>query len=111
MKATRMTKIRIETRESKFVRYGREAACVCRMCLTETRHLPVAQMAALLAVSEKTIFRLAEREKLHSAETAEGCLLICTESAAALFIQGHATQVLEIGTAGTGEPAAASTGG
>jgi hypothetical protein len=97
MKATRMTKIRFESRESRFIRYGIETTSFCRGCTTETRHLRVAQMAALLAVSEKTIFRLAESKTLHSAETPEGWLMICTKCAASLGQPVDGVTVLEIG--------------
>lgn len=79
MKATRTTKIRIEKRESRFIRFARETSSYCSGCLRDTRHLPVAQMATLLDITEKAVFRLADSEQIRSAETADGHLLICTE--------------------------------
>ncbi|MEQ1605901.1 MAG: hypothetical protein ABL999_13640 [Pyrinomonadaceae bacterium] len=97
MKATRKTKITIETRESKFVRFGREEISFCRGCAAPTRHLPVAQIAVFLAVTEKAIFRLVESDRVHSFETPEGYLMICTEYAAYLPGNVEEVKVLEIG--------------
>ena len=82
MKAIRHTKITIEKHELKFVRTSGNVRHFCRICLTETEHLPIAQLAVLLMVSEKTLFRLAEFEMIHSTETTDGRLLICADSAA-----------------------------
>lgn len=82
MKAMRTTKIRLETHESRFIRFGREFSTYCNGCLGDTRHMPVAQMAALLATTEKAIFRLTESGELHSSETDEGHLIVCLDSAA-----------------------------
>lgn len=82
MKRTRRTKIRLEKHEFKLVRFNQETMLFCQSCKRETRHLPIAQTAKMLAVSEKAVFRLAESEKIHSTETAEGKLLICVDSAA-----------------------------
>ena len=82
MKATRRTKIRVEKHELKLVRLSGNTRHFCQNCLTETAHFPITQMAALLGVSERTAFRLAEIELVHSTETADGKLLICAASAA-----------------------------
>lgn len=82
MKAIRTTKIKLETRESRFIRFGREISMYCAGCLSDTRHMPVAQMASLLATTEKAIFRLTESGELHSSETDEGHLIVCMDSAA-----------------------------
>ncbi len=82
MKAIRRTKIRVEKHELKFVRVSGNVQQFCQNCLTETEHLPITQMATVLGVSERTVFRLAEIEQIHSLETADGKLLICADSAA-----------------------------
>jgi protein-arginine kinase activator protein McsA len=80
MKATRRTKIRLEKHELKLVRGGQTATLFCQNCQTETRHLTVAQTAQVLEMSEMAVFRLAESGQIHSIETADGRLLICTNS-------------------------------
>ncbi len=82
MKATRRTKIRVEKHELKFVRVSGNTRHFCQNCLTETEHFSIAKMATVLGVSERTVFRLAEIEQIHSLETADGKLLICADSAA-----------------------------
>ncbi len=81
MKAIRRTKIRFEQHELKFIRFTENAKFFCQTCQSETEHLPFAQMALMLGVSEKTVFRLVEIEEIHSTETIDGKLLICTDSA------------------------------
>lgn len=81
MKATQRTTIRFEKHELKIVRMGQSERLLCELCETETAHLPVAQIAVLLAMTEKAVFRLAEHELIHSTETEFGKLLICTDSA------------------------------
>jgi hypothetical protein len=82
MKTIRHTKITIEKRELKFVRTSGNVRRFCQICQIEAEHLPIAQMSVLLMVSERTLFRLAEFEMLHFAETTDGRLLICAASAA-----------------------------
>lgn len=81
MKATRTTRIRLEKFESRAIRFGREISRFCNGCGINTLHMPVAQMASLLSVTEKRIFRLTESGELHSAETDEGHLIVCLDSA------------------------------
>lgn len=81
MKTIRRTKIRLETHELKSVSFSRKAIFFCRGCNAETQHLPIAQMAKLLAVSEKKIFRLTDVEMIHSTETADGKIMVCADSA------------------------------
>lgn len=80
MKTMHRTKIRFEKHEITTVRLSRNTGFFCADCLSEVNHLTIAQTAAMLSVSEKTIFRLAESKQIHSTETAEGNLLICTDS-------------------------------
>ncbi len=80
MKTIRRTKIRLEKHELKTIRFGGKARFFCEECRAEANHLTVLQTATMLSVSEKTIFRLAEIEQIHSTETANGQLLICADS-------------------------------
>lgn len=81
MKTTRRTKLRFEKCELTLVRLSRNTRFVCADCRKEVIHLTVAQAANALGVSERTIFRLAESEQIHSTETDAGQLLICAVSA------------------------------
>ena len=78
MKTVRRTKIRLEKHELTTIRFSRKARFFCADCQTQVNHLTVAQAANALAVSEKNIFRLAENGQIHSTETADGKLMICT---------------------------------
>jgi hypothetical protein len=82
MKAIRRTKIRWEKHELTTIRFGDKARFFCEECQTEANHLTVLQTATMFAVSEKTIFRLADSRQIHSTETTSGQLLICAASAA-----------------------------
>lgn len=82
MKVVRRTKIRFEKRELTRISVSPRASFFCRDCQEETAHLPLAQMAAMLGFAQKTVFRLAEIEEIHSTETANGQLFICAASAA-----------------------------
>lgn len=84
MKTMRRTKIRFEKHELTLIRLNRKARVFCRICRAETSHLTVSQMAKIFAISEKTVFRLAESGEFHSTETADGTLLICADSVANL---------------------------
>ena len=81
MKTIRRTRIKLETHELTTIRISRKARFFCGECLTQTDFLSVGQTAKILSVSEKTIFRLAEIEQIHSTETSNGQLLICADSA------------------------------
>lgn len=78
MNATRTTKITLRTSESRYIRSGGEKLAYCNGCQSLNSHFPVIQIAALLGISEKALFRLVEDGHLHSAETQEGWLLICS---------------------------------
>jgi len=77
MNATRTTKITFKKSESRFIRAAGERIVFCRDCEAQNPHFPVIQIAALLGISEKSLFRLVENGTLHSVETLEGWLLIC----------------------------------
>lgn len=81
MKAVKRTKIRLETHEVKLIHFNRNTRFFCEDCQTEANHLTVPQAANMFSISEKTIFRLAEIELIHSTETTKGQLLICVDSA------------------------------
>jgi len=81
MKTIRRTKIKLETHELTTIRFSRKARFFCEDCQTEANYLTVTQTAIMFSVSEKTIFRLAEIERIHSTETSSGQLLICADSA------------------------------
>lgn len=82
MKTTRRTKIRLEKHEIKLIRFGQKTMFFCESCKRETKHFTIAQIAAMLGVSEKKVFRLAENGQIHSTETEEGQLFICADSTA-----------------------------
>ncbi len=80
MKRLRRTKIRFEKHELTLIRLSRIAGSFCLTCQKDTSHLTVAHAAKLFGMSEKTVFTLAENERFHSNETADGKLLICADS-------------------------------
>ena len=80
--ATKRLKIKLEKHELKIVRFGRSQKLFCQSCQMETRHLTVAQMAQVLKLSEREVFRMVENLHIHSTETADGKLLVCLNSAA-----------------------------
>ena len=82
MMATKRLKIRLEKHELKVLRFCRSRKIFCQKCQIETRHLTVAQMAQVLKLSEREVFRLVESLQLHSTETADGKLLVCLNSGA-----------------------------
>ncbi len=82
MMATKRLKIKLEKHELKVIRFGRSQRLFCQNCQTETRHLNVAQMAQVLKLSEREVFRLVESLQIHSTETADGKLLVCLNSGA-----------------------------
>ena len=85
MKARKRMKIRVETHETTIIRFRRKRRRVfCRRCDEEVFHLRVAEAAAALSFSEKSVFRLAEADRLHATENADGQLLLCANSLAAL---------------------------
>jgi hypothetical protein len=80
MGTTRRIKIRLEKYERTIIRLGSARQLLCDFCRAETPHLAVWQAAAVLEISEMNVFRLAESERIHSLETAEGKLMICANS-------------------------------
>ena len=80
----RRTEITVETDRILLVRRRREertaAAIWCATCATDSFMFTVDEAAALLGTSSMTVFRWAERGRLHWLETAEGKVLICQNS-------------------------------
>lgn len=67
--------------EIKLIRFNRNSRFFCKNCQSEANYLTVPQTAMMFSVAEKTIFRLAELEQIHSVKTSSGQLLICADSA------------------------------
>lgn len=82
MKAKRRLEIIWETHEITTISFKGNCSSMifCEVCRSETRHLSIAEVAAVAKVSEAAVFRQAENELIHSTETADGKLLICTDS-------------------------------
>ena len=87
MEIKRRTEITIETRERTIIRIcaRQSTEAFCEECRAAQSHLSVRRAAALLRLSEMSIFRLVESRELHSTETAAGALLVCGNSLAALI--------------------------
>jgi hypothetical protein len=82
MKAKTRLEITWETHEITTISFkGTSSSMIfCQLCQSETQHLNIAEVAAVAKVSEATVFRLAEAERIHSTESADGKLLICVDS-------------------------------
>ncbi len=80
MRATRRLKIIAEKHELTVIRFASKESHYCQNCQAETQHLIVAEMAQVMKLSEREVFRLAESEQIHSIETADGRLMVCIES-------------------------------
>jgi hypothetical protein len=82
MKTIKSTQIVVETLEKRIIRVNRYQTHIafCDVCEARVTYFSVSRAAALLALSETAIFRLAESSDLHSQETETGSLLICGSS-------------------------------
>jgi hypothetical protein len=92
MKAKRRpTEITIETHEITIIRVStrQTTTAFCRDCQANVEHFSVARAAAVLKISETSLFRLVEDGKIHSTETAAGRLLVCGNSLAAMIEGGE----------------------
>lgn len=80
------TEIELETHELTIIRVQRSQTITafCRKCEQEVLHLTIARTAAVLQISEKEVFHLSEKEKVHSLETTAGVLLVCGNSISVL---------------------------
>jgi hypothetical protein len=84
VKVRRRTEVKVETRKTTTVRYGRGRTMIrCERCRTETPHLSLAQAQRAFSLSEAAIVRLAGAGQIHSRENADGRLLLCEASLAA----------------------------
>lgn len=81
LKKTKRTEITIETDRLLVVGTRRVSVMSwCPGCGHRTNMVTVDEAAGLGRVSSRTIYQWVESERLHFAETAEGRLLICSES-------------------------------
>jgi hypothetical protein len=82
MKAKTRLEITWETHEITTISFkGTSSSMIfCQSCQSETRHLSIAEVAAVAKISEATVFRLAEAGSIHSTERADGKFLICMVS-------------------------------
>jgi hypothetical protein len=85
MKAKQRTEITMETHETTVIRFGQGQTIIfCESCEANTRHLSIVQAVSILRLSEPAISRLAGDKQIHSTQNADGLLLLCGKSLAAL---------------------------
>ena len=83
MKEKKRFEITLETHELTIVRFAsNKTDAYCPICGADTPHLPVAECASILSLTETTVFRLAESGQIHARESADGRLLLCGGSLA-----------------------------
>ena len=80
MMRKRRTEITIETERVVVVRRRLTVGAWCRSCDRQVAMVTVDEAARMAGVSSRTIYRWVEADQLHFNETAEGQLLICTDS-------------------------------
>lgn len=80
----RQSEITTETHSLTIVRFRQRVWVTCVLCGASAPHLSVAEAATALSLSETAVFRLAEAGDIHSIETAEGSLMVCSSSLAGL---------------------------
>jgi excisionase family DNA binding protein len=80
MMRKRRTEITIETERVVIVRRRLTVRVWCRSCDRQVTMVTVDEAARMAGVSSRTIYRWVEADQLHFNETAEGRLLICTDS-------------------------------
>lgn len=82
MKEQKRLEVFWETHEITTISFKRKlsASFFCQSCRAETLHLTVSEAASITKFSEFTIFRLVEMNQVHSIETANGQLLLCSNS-------------------------------
>lgn len=79
--AMKKAKITIETERLLVVtRSRRTVENWCPTCRDEVRMIGVEEAAAIVGVSQRTMFRSLEAGRVHFAETSRGALLICLNS-------------------------------
>lgn len=91
MRRTKTTEIIVETDEIFIIRQASSAAVVatpaeffCEQCGASAELLTPELAATITGASTRAIYRLVEAGLVHFAETAEGRLLVCRNSLAAL---------------------------
>jgi excisionase family DNA binding protein len=78
MSKFRKTVTTIETREVLVVRLTAQMqAPLCAACTDEVGMLTPREAAHLVGVSQRTVYRWVEDERIHFAETADGDLFVC----------------------------------
>ena len=102
MKEKKRLEITFETHELTIIRFGRnQKTDFCTVCRAHTPHLSVAESVAILSLSEKAIFRLAENGQIHACETADGLLRLCGNSL--VNLANDETSAPEIKTINSGD--------
>jgi len=85
MKAKLRTEITMETEETTTIRFPQsETMIFCDSCNGNTRHISIVQAEQVLSLSEQAISHLAGGKQIHSVQNADGMLLLCCNSLAAL---------------------------
>ena len=64
--------------------HGFSSRFFCRLCAREALFVTVRQASSILKFAEVSIFRGVETDQVHSIETAQGTLLICSNSLSGL---------------------------
>ena len=83
MKIKRLTEIRREKHELTIIRTAQPSPRLyCEECGRYVPHSNVGQSATILSLSELAVFRMTENDQIHSTETVEGTLMVCTGSVA-----------------------------
>lgn len=85
MKTTRRTEIMMETHETTVIRFRHSQTIIfCESCQANTQHLSIFQAVSILSLSESKIAQFADDKQIHLTQTADGLLMLCGNSLAAL---------------------------
>jgi hypothetical protein len=80
-KTNKRIEITVETERVLIVRRGQGfVRGWCEACAAQVKMASAGEAASVAGVSQRTIYRWVETEKLHFSETPEGWLLICLNS-------------------------------
>lgn len=75
------TEIIAETERVLVSRRGQRSIQVwCEQCARQVKMLTAEEVTSVVGVSQRTIYRWVEAEKVHFTETPDGRLLICADS-------------------------------
>jgi hypothetical protein len=80
MRSTRRMKITVERERLLVVHQEKGSESWCAECNATVTMLRPVEAAAVAAVSDRTIFRQIESQRLHFTETSQGAVLICLNS-------------------------------